>query len=159
MMTADNDITTADKVSKVWARAWGWWSGRQLPVRYMHDQIICFCTNVSCTKVQRWVLTSGDHALELGRCVKSGNRPEADLVKSGYNNTKNAQSFNDPTLCLARQWKPHVWIWQLFDFFSLSLLGTENMQKHFFSFSFLFFISLSGDVSPVSKGWWYHGRL
>jgi hypothetical protein len=24
-------------------------------------------------------------------------------------------------------------------FFSLSLLGTENMQKHFFAFSFVFF--------------------
>ncbi len=29
--------------------------------------------------------------------------------------------------------------WQFFDFFSLSLLGTENMQKHFFAFSFVFF--------------------
>jgi len=154
-------------------RAWGWWSGRQLPLRYMHEQIIYFCSNVSCTKVQRWVLTSvvflggisvcsssGDLSLELGRCIKSGNRPYADLVKSGYNNTKNAQSFNDPSLCLAIQWKPHVWIWQFFDFFSLSLLGTENMQKHFFfPFLFFFFISLSGDVSPVRKGWRYHGRL
>jgi hypothetical protein len=35
--------------------------------------------------------------------IKSGNRPYADLVKSGYNNTKNAQSFNDPSLCLAIQ--------------------------------------------------------
>jgi hypothetical protein len=26
----------------------------------------------------------GDHSLELGRCIKSGNRPYADLVKSGY---------------------------------------------------------------------------
>jgi hypothetical protein len=56
---------------------------------------------------------------------------------------------------------PYVWLYnenhmyesgKFFTFF-LSLLGTENMQKHFFSFSFLFFISLSGDVSPVSKGW------
>jgi hypothetical protein len=76
--------------------------------------------------------------LELGRCIKSGNRPYADLVKSGYNNTSKAQTFIDPSLCLAIQWKPHVWIWQFFDLFSLSLLGTENMQKHFFSFFFLF---------------------
>jgi len=41
--------------------------------------------------------------LELGRCIKSGNRPYADLVKSGYNNTNKAQSFNDPSLCLAIQ--------------------------------------------------------
>jgi hypothetical protein len=53
--------------------------------------------------------------------------------------TNNAQNFNDPSLCLAIQWKPHVWIWQLFEFFSLSLLGTENMQKHFFSFFFFLF--------------------
>ncbi len=59
---------------------------------------------------------------------------------------------------------PYVWLYnenhmyesgKFFTFF-LSLLGTENMQKHFFPFFFFFFgffISVSGDICPVRKGW------
>jgi hypothetical protein len=59
---------------------------------------------------------------------------------------------------------PYVWLYNenhmyesdnFLTFFSLSLLGTENMQKYFFPsiFFFCFFISLSGDICPVRKGW------
>jgi len=89
--------------------------------------------------------------LELGRCIKSGNRPSADLVKSGYNNTNKAQNFNDPSLCFGYTMKTTCMNLAIFYFFSLSRLGTENMQKHFSSL--FFFISLSGDICPVSKGW------
>jgi hypothetical protein len=64
-------------------------------------------------------------------------------------------------LCLAIPWKPHVWIWQFFTFFSLTFGDWKHARTYFLVFFcfFYFFISLSGDIFPVRKDWWYHGRL
>jgi hypothetical protein len=51
--------------------------------------------------------------LELGRCIKSGNRPYADLVKSGYNNTNKAQSL----MILL-----YVWLYNVYEYFLLKIV-------------------------------------
>ncbi len=79
----------------------------------------------------------------MRRCRKSGNHPQEDSAKSGYE----VQNFNDPSISLATHSKTNIKIWR----FSLCfphLLRIGNLQNHF---NIKFPIHKFGKILPIKK--------
>ncbi len=91
---------------------------------------------------------SGNHSLE--GVFEKNPHPYQDLTKSGYKPENKVQIFNHPWICVATQWKLHIWISQLLLFFSLTFGDWKCPKTQNFNFTYWWYVTNKNRLIPWS---------